>query len=368
MEKPLAGLVRIIRRPYTPHEIPHSGWEPCRVIATNAILFAHFGMGLVYVVTERSTAMFPAIEPFASGMLAVSDGNEIYWEASGNPNGKPALTLHGGPGSGLGEGYRRRFDPERFLIIGFDQRGCGRSRPLVIDPEAPALETNNRRAIIADIEALREHLEVEQWLVTGLSWGATLANAYAQAHPDRVTAIVLLAVTSDSRDEIDWITESVGRIFPREWDAYAAASQRLPGERVIDGYYRLLRDPDPAVREQAARDWCTWEDTHVSLVPGYQPNSRYADPVFRAIFATLVVHYWVHDCFAEDGGLMATMDRIAHIPAVLIHGRLDVSGPLVTAWELHKRWPASELVIVEDEGHGGDEMIKLMGEAIHRFV
>lgn len=312
--------------------------------------------------------MFPAIEPFASGMLPVSDGNEIFWEASGNPQGKAALTLHGGPGSGLGAGYRRRFDPEQFLIVGFDQRGCGRSRPLVSDPTAPPLSTNTTQAIIADIEALREHLGVEQWLVTGLSWGATLAIAYAQAHPERVSEIVLLAVTSTSEAEVEWITESVGNIFPREWDAYVAASKRKPGQRVIDAYYELITDPDLAVREQAALDWCIWEDVHVSLAAGYSPSERYQDPEFRTVFATLVIHYWKHAGFAGDGGLLAGMDRIAHIPTVLIHGQLDVSGPLVTAWNLHKVWPASELIVVNDEGHGGDRMIELMVDAINRFA
>jgi len=317
---------------------------------------------------ERWKAMFPAIEPFASGMLPVSDGNEIFWEASGNPQGKPALTLHGGPGSGLGSGYRRRFDPEQFLIVGFDQRGCGRSRPLVSDPAAPPLSTNTTQAIIADIEALREHLGVEQWLVTGLSWGSTLAIAYAQAHPERVSEIVLLAVTSTSEAEVEWITESVGNIFPREWDEYVAASKRKPGQRVIDAYYELITDPDLTTREQAARDWCIWEDVHVSLAAGYSPSERYQDPEFRMVFATLVIHYWKHAGFTGEGGLLAGMDRIANIPAALIHGQLDVSGPLVTAWNLHKVWPASELIVVNDEGHGGDQMIELMVAAINRFA
>jgi proline iminopeptidase len=311
--------------------------------------------------------MFPPIEPFATGYLTVSDGNEIYWETSGNPDGKPALHLHGGPGSGTGPGYRRRFDPEKFLIVGFEQRGCGRSRPLVIDPDAPDLATNTTQVLIADIEALREHLGVEKWLVTGLSWGSTLALAYAQAHPDRVSEIVLLAVTTTSPAEVEWITESVGNIFPREWEQFEAASHRKPGQRVIDAYYDLITDPDPAVREDAARAWCTWEDTHVSLVPGYVPDSRYDDPEFRLVFATLVIHYWKHSGFAAEGGLLAYMDRIAHIPGVLIHGKLDFSGPLVTAWNLHKVWPNSELIVI-DEGHGGDEMIEEMLRAIARFA
>jgi len=310
--------------------------------------------------------MYPPIEPFASGYLPVSDGNAIYWETSGNPNGKPALHLHGGPGSGMMAGYRRRFDPERYLIAGFEQRGCGRSRPLVTDPAAD-LSTNTTPAVIADIEALRAHLGVERWLVCGLSWGSTLALAYAQAHPERVSEIVLFAVTTTSASEVEWITEAMARVFPREWEQFAAAAHRRPGQRLIDAYYERITHPNAAVREEAARAWCRWEDTHVSLDPAYVSNPRYDDPQFRQVFATLVIHYWKHAGFAGDGGLLAGMERIAHIPAVMIHGRLDVSSPLETAWTLHKVWPASDLIVVDGEGHGGGSMIDVLVRTIDRF-
>jgi proline iminopeptidase len=311
--------------------------------------------------------VFPPIEPLATGHLPVGDGNEIYWEASGIPNGKPALYLHGGPGSGISAGYRRRFDPNQYFIVSFEQRGCGRSRPLVTDATAN-LGTNTTPALIADIEALRGHLGIERWLVHGASWGTTLALAYAQAHPQRVSELVLFAVTTTSAAEVEWITESVGRVFPREWEQFEAASGRRPGQRLIDAYYERITDPGPTVRDQAARAWCAWEDTHVSLDPAYVHNPRYDDPQFRRVFATLVIHYWKHAGFAGEGGLLAGMDRIAHIPGVLIHGRLDVSGPLVTAWELHKEWPASELVVIDDEGHGGEAMIEEVCRAIARFA
>lgn len=312
--------------------------------------------------------MFPPIEPFASGHLPVSDGNEIYWEASGNPDGKPALYLHGGPGSGITAGYRRRFDPDRFRVVSFEQRGCGRSRPLVTDP-ASNLATNTTPALVADIEALRDHLGVDTWLVTGVSWGTTLALAYAQAHPDRVSELILMAVTTTTASEVEWITEAMGRVFPREWDRFAAAANRKPGQRLIDAYYERITHPDPAVRADAARAWCAWEDVHVSLDPKLAtPSPRYEDPQFREIFTTLVVHYWKHAGFAGEGGLIAGVDRIAHIPAVLIHGRLDVSSPLVTAWTLHKAWPRSELVVIDAEGHGGDVMIDELARAIARFA
>jgi proline iminopeptidase len=310
--------------------------------------------------------MFPPIEPFATGHLAVSDGNTIYWEASGNPNGKPALYLHGGPGSGIGTGHRRWFDPQQFLIVSFEQRGCGRSRPLVTDAAAN-LATNTTSALISDIELLREHLGVQRWLAVGLSWGTTLAVAYAQAHPERVQELVLFAVTTTSAREVEWITEAIGRVFPREWEQFEAAAQRQPGQSVVDAYYAQITHPNPDVREPAARAWCAWEDTHISLDPNHKPDPRYADPEFRMVFSTLVTHYWKHAAFASGGGLLGGMGRIAHIPAVLIHGRLDVSSPLETAWNLHKVWPASRLVVAGDEGHGGDEMIEALVQAIAQF-
>lgn len=309
--------------------------------------------------------MFPPIAPFASGYLPVGDGNEIYWETSGNPKGKPALHVHGGPGSGMGEGYRRRFDPAQFLIVGFEQRGCGRSSPLAIDA-LDRLATNTTDALIADMEALREHLGIERWLLAGLSWGTTLALAYAQAHPERVSELLLFAVTTTSASEVAWITEEMGRIFPEEWERFEAASGRQPGQRVIDAYYERITDPDPAVREAAARAWCRWEDTHISLLSN-TTDSMFDDLAFSKVFATLVIHYWKHAGFPRNGGILANMDRIAHIPGVLIHGRADISSPLITAWQVHKAWPSSELTIFT-EGHGGDEMIDELVRATHRFA
>lgn len=279
--------------------------------------------------------MFPALEPFASGLLGVGEGTEIYWEASGNPKGKPALYLHGGPGSGLKAGYRRQFDPDRFFIVALDQRGCGRSRPLVTDPSYE-LSTNTTQTMIGDIEALRIHLGVDTWLVNGVSWGTTLALAYAQTHPTRVD--------------------------------YADASGRQHGQRVVDAYAERMADPDGAVRERAAAAWCRWEDVHVSLDPRHVPNPRYDDPAFRLVFATLVTRYWSNSAFLGDHGILDRMNVIAHIPAVLIHGKLDVSSPLSTAWNLHQNWPNSELVVVEEDGHGGDLMGKEWSKANARFA
>lgn len=309
--------------------------------------------------------MFPPIKPFERGRLPVGDGHEIYWEVSGNPNGTPALWLHGGPGSGITGSYRRHFDPDRFLIVSFEQRGCGRSRPLATDPEHD-LATNTTMALVADIEALRSHLGVDVWLLTGGSWGTTLALAYAQAHPKRVTGMALAAVTTTSESEVDWITVEMGRVFPREWERFAAAASPEPGQRLIDAYFKRITDPDRRVRERAARAWCSWEDVHVSLDPEHTPSARYEDPAFRELFATLVIHYWKHAGFIEGDGLLASMERIANVPGVLIHGRLDVSSPLETAWKLHKAWPASELVVIESDGHGGAGMGAELARAIAR--
>lgn len=213
---------------------------------------------------------------------------------------------------------------------------------------------------------MREHLGIEQWLVTGASWATTLGLAYAQSQPARVTELVLFAVTTTSAEEVEWITESMGRVFPREWEAFESSSRCKPGQRVIDAYYELLTHPDPGVRDEAARAWCAWEDTHVSLDPRHTHDARYDDRVFRQVLATLVVHYWKHAAFTPP--LLEGVYRVAHLPAVLIHGRLDVSGALTTAWQLHKRWPNSELVVMEDEGHGGDAMVEAAIRAIARFA
>ncbi|MGY1603666.1 prolyl aminopeptidase [Geodermatophilus sp. SYSU D00815] len=306
-------------------------------------------------------------EPHDQGELAVGDGNRVHWEVSGNPAGRPAVLLHGGPGSGISPGMRRWFDPAAYRVVAFDQRGCGRSTPRVDDP-AVDLSTNTTQALVADTEALREHLGVERWTVAGGSWGTTLALAYAQAHSDRVAELVLSAVTTTTRREVEWITRAMGRVFPEAWARFRDGVP--PGDRDGDlaaAYARLLADPDPAVRERAARDWCAWEDTHVSLGPGWSPDPRFDDPVFRAVFARLVTHYWAGAGFLPDGALLAGATRLAGIPGLLSHGRRDISGPLDTAWELSLRWPDAELVVVE-EGHGGPGMTDAVVAFTDRFA
>jgi proline iminopeptidase len=312
---------------------------------------------------------FPEIEPYDSGMLDAGDGHWVYWECCGNPNGKPALFLHGGPGSGASPGQRRFFDPDAYRIVLFDQRGAGRSRPLASEPDAD-LSANTTHHLIADIEALRLHLGVESWTILGMSWGTTLGLAYAQAHPRRVSALALALVTTTSLREVEWITQDVGRIFPAEWERFSnAVPDSLWYMRLVDAYATLLFDPDPDVRERAAREWCAWEDAHVSLTPGHTPSPRYEDPEFRLRFARLVTHYWRNAAFLEAEQLLRDAPSLNGIPGVLIHGRYDVSSPLETAWRLAKRWTTSELHVLDDAGHGGGyTLLTIIVNALNRFA
>jgi proline iminopeptidase len=314
------------------------------------------------------SSYFPPIEPYASGLLDVGDGHQVYWECCGNPAGTPALFLHGGPGSGASPGQRRLFDPERYRVVLFDQRGSGRSRPLASDPAAD-LSANTTAHLIADIEALRALHGVERWTILGMSWGTTLALAYAQFHPERVAALVLALVTTTSRREVKWLTQDVGRLFPQEWERFAAAvPERLHNLPLVDAYATLLFDADPAVRAHAAREWCAWEDAHISLTPGQQPNPRYDDPEFRLRFARLVTHYWRHAAFLEEEQLLRDAAVLDGIPGVLIHGRYDVSSPLETAWRLAQRWRTSRLQVLDAAGHGGESIPAAVIDALARVA
>jgi proline iminopeptidase len=325
----------------------------------------------VQVSTGNATSSdprYPPIEPYDSGMLDVGDGHWLYWEVCGNPDGKPALVLHGGPGSGCSPGMRRLFDPRRYRIVLFDQRNAGRSRPSA-SASVVDLSANTTPHLIGDMERLRAQLGVDRWLVWGGSWGVTLALAYAQAHPERVSELVLAAVTSGARRETDWITRDMGRVFPREWERFRGAVP--PAERDGDlsaAYSRLLHDSDPAVRAKAAQDWCDWEDTHVSLAPNSEPDLSIADPAFQLAFARVVTHYWSNGCFLADRQLVRNAGRLAGIPGVLVHGRYDISGPLDTAWALHRAWPDSELVVVGDAGHSGGSLTEAVIAATDRFA
>lgn len=316
---------------------------------------------------------YPRTEPYRTDVLRMDDGQFVFVEESGDPDGIPLVYLHGGPGGGLGRrGYVRNADPARFRIVGLDQRGCGRSVPLATDP-AHDLDATTTGRLVADLEEVREHLGIDRWVVNGVSWGSTLALAYAQAHPERVRGVVLMAVTTSSRSEIDWITESCGAIYPEAWEDFVAHAEaagigyRRGEGRLVQAYADLMRSPDAAVRRAASLAWARWEDVHPSIGLGYRPDERWLDDTFREPFVTLTTHIWAHDGFCEPP-LLERMDRLADIPAVLIHGRRDVSGPAVTAWRVHAAWPGSVLHVVEDEGHGGLQMVALWRGANDLFA
>jgi proline iminopeptidase len=292
------------------------------------------------------------VEPFDAFMLPVGDGHEIYVERVGRPGDIPLVYCHGGPGSGASVNQRRLFDLGIFDAVLFDQRGSGRSRPLASEPGAD-LSTNTTAHLVADMELIRERLGFERWLVVGISWGSTLALAYAEVHRERVSGVICALVTTTTREDVDWITRAVGNIYPEAYDRFTSfVPERLSHLATVDAYNELLFDPDPNVVAAAASEWCEWEEAHVALAPGHRRNPRYEDPEFRLRFARLVTHYWRHAGFLEDDQLIRDASTLAGVPGILIHGRFDVSSPLRTAWRLHHAWPSSELVILEESGHG----------------
>ncbi len=300
--------------------------------------------------------MYPPIEPYAHGFLSRPDGQRVYWERCGRPGGVPAVVLHGGPGSGCTPWWRRLFDPARYDVVLFDQRGCGRSLPNAGDP-AVSLAANTTNHLLLDIEALRAALGIERWVVVGGSWGSTLALAYARAHRERVRGMVLFGVTTGRRSEFDWTFRGgIGRLFPAEWERLLEA---LPAEErdgdVVEAFARRLEHPDAEVRAAAAYAWCLWE----SATPEWPPRAglapRFEGAAFRATFARVVTHYVRHNGWIEDGELLRAAGGLAGVPGVLVNGRFDLQAPLENAWLLHRAWPGSELVVVEDAGHAAGQ-------------
>jgi len=294
--------------------------------------------------------LYSPIEPYDHGRLDVGDGNLVYWETCGNPEGRPALVVHGGPGTGCSPGMRRPFDPARYRIVLFDQRGSGRSTPHASDP-ATDLGVNTTEHLLADMERLREHLGIERWLLHGGSWGSTLVVAYAERYPHRVSEIVLASISLSRRSEIDWLYHGARRLFPGEWERFSAGAGHA--ENLVTAYSRLMENPDPRVRADAVKTWCTWEDAVLSLEPNARPgvhgdvepsDSQYA-------FVRICAHYYAHAAWLAEDALLRDAGRLAGIPGVLIHGRLDLSCPLETAWELARAWPDAELVALDDCGH-----------------
>jgi len=299
--------------------------------------------------------LYAAIEPYEHGMMDVGAGNSIYWETCGSPDGKPALVLHGGPGSGCTPWHRRLFDPDAYRIVVFDQRNCGRSTPHASGYDVD-LSANTTQQIMTDIERLRDHLGVHQWLVLGGSWGSTLALAYAEENPTRVSEIVLFGVTTGRRSETDWLFRGgVSVFFTEEWVRLKSGlPEHVADAEVPAAYSRLLFDPDPGVCQKAAEDWCRWESATPIWppLPGLSP--RFRDPKFALAFARIVTHYAAHDFWLEDGALLREARKLASIPGLLINGRFDFQSPIGNAHALKQAWPNAELVIVDDAGHDAD--------------
>lgn len=296
-------------------------------------------------------ALYPPIEPHASGMLAVGDGHEVFWEVSGNPDGQPVVFLHGGPGGGTSGLQRRLFDPAVYRIVLFDQRGCGQSTPHASSPGAD-MSANTTWHLVADMELLREHLGVDRWHVFGGSWGSTLALAYAQAHPEAVRSLVLRGIFTLRKEELDWFYEGGARaLFPDWFETYVAPVPEAQRGDMIGAYHQLLHDPDPAVHGPAAVAWSTWEAATTSLLINEENIAKFSEPEFALAFARIENHYFVNKGWLEEGQLIAQAGKLAGIPGVIVQGRYDACTPPATAWDLHRAWPEAEFVMVPDAGH-----------------
>jgi proline iminopeptidase len=297
--------------------------------------------------------LYNEIEPFESGMFKVSATHELYYEHCGNPKGKPVVFLHGGPGAGLVSDYRRFFDPEAYRIILFDQRGSGRSVPHA------SLDDNTTWHIVSDIELLRDNFNIEQWLVFGGSWGSTLALAYAETHPERVTGLVLRGIFLGRTDENRWFYEDshgASAIFPDGWEEFIRIIPKAQRGELISAYYRRLTSSDESVRMEAARAWSIWESSALKLLQDQEMIDDFSEPEKAIALARIECHYFMNNCFFEtDNYLIEHIDRIRHIPAVIVHGRYDVICPLASAWELHRAWPEARLEIIPDAGHSATE-------------
>jgi proline iminopeptidase len=290
--------------------------------------------------------LYPPIEPFASGMLEVGDGHTLYWERCGTPGGKPAVFLHGGPGSGCSEGQRRQFDPALYDVLLFDQRGCGRSTPFA------SLEANTTWNLVADMERLREMAGHERWLVFGGSWGSTLSLAYAQTHPERVTELVLRGIFLAGRNEEDWLYKyGASELYPEGWQAFCEHIPEAERGDLVSAYHRRLTSDDQAVRLAAAKAWSTWEGLTVTLLPDPAMMEDFTADDHAVAVARIENHYFRHHCWLEEGQLLANASKLRGIPGVIVQGRHDCCTPPAAAWALKQAWPEVDLQIVPDGGH-----------------
>ena len=293
--------------------------------------------------------LYPPIEPFETGVLDVGDGHRVYFERCGDPRGAPAVFLHGGPGAGCSPAQRRLFDPERYCVTLFDQRGCGRSTPHA------SLDANTTWDLVADIERLRARFGYDQWQVFGGSWGSTLALAYAETHPERVSALVVRGVFTATRPEIDWYYQGgAAWLFPDLWEQFLAPIPEAERHDLVGAYRRRLTGGDPAARAEAARAWSLWEAGTITLLPN-SLAAQFGEDRYALAFARIENHYFTHDSWLEDDQLIRDAGRLAHIPGVIVQGRYDVATPARAAWRLAKAWPRAKFELIADAGHAFDE-------------
>lgn len=299
---------------------------------------------------DPTDALYPTLEPFDTGNLKVGGPHTIYWERSGNPMGKPVIVIHGGPGGGSQPEYRRFFDSQKYCIIQFDQRGCGKSTPHA------ELVDNHTMASVADIERLREHFEIEKWLVFGGSWGSTLSLIYAQNHPACVEALVLRGIFLCRKKELQWFYQhGASEIFPDAFAPYRDHIPKIEQHDLIQAYYKRLTSEDEVTRLNAATQWTRWEMATSKLIPDEDYLQKAQDAHFALAFARIECHYFTNNIFLEDNVILNHIEALQNIPGVIVQGRYDVVCPPVSAWDLHQAWPASKLVMVGDAGHSVGE-------------
>ena len=295
--------------------------------------------------------LYPPIQPYNQGKLKVSDLHTIHYEESGNPDGKPVIFLHGGPGGGIAPMYRQYFDPQQWRIVIFDQRGCGQSTPYA------ELRENTTWDLVNDIEQLRQELNIDKWVVFGGSWGSTLALAYAQTHPDSCKGLILRGIFMLRASEIRWFyQEGANHIYPDAWQEYLRPIPPEEREDLLSAYYKRLTSEDRQVRLEAARAWSIWEASTSKLIPSKASQLRFGQAEFAEAFARIECHYFVNKGFFErENLLLENIDRISHLPGVIVQGRYDVVCPMITAWELHQAWQSAEFIVIEDAGHSVSE-------------
>jgi proline iminopeptidase len=306
---------------------------------------------MTHLVKDPLTWLYPSLEAYRTGRLKVSDGHDLYYEESGNPKGKPVVFLHGGPGGGSDPKHRRFFNPDKYRIVNFDQRGCGKSTPYA------SLEANTTWDLVADIERLREHLEIDTWQVFGGSWGSTLALAYAEKHPNRVTELVLRGIFLLRKQEIDWFYQRGASIlYPDAWEPYLAHIPEAERGDLLKAYHARLTSEDPAVRLAAAKVWSGWEGSTSKLIPDADFTGHFEEDEFALAFARIECHYFANRGFFDtDDQLLRDAHKLRHIPGVIVQGRYDVVCPMESAWALHRAWPEADFIITPDSGHSAFE-------------